>query len=102
MNSATSYLPDNPYKRGKAGNTVEIFNSAGHPAGIAQHSWCGEISFFSGLLGASPGGIPLLARRLLFKKTEKRGGDTMIYLIIPIAFVVMLLASVIRPACRPN
>jgi len=26
----------------------------------------------------------------------------MIYLIIPIAFVVMLLASVIRPACRPN
>jgi len=39
---------------------------------------------------------------LLFKKTEKRGGDTMIYLIIPIAFVVMLLASVIRPAFRPS
>jgi len=26
----------------------------------------------------------------------------MIYLIIPIAFVAMLLASIIRPACRPN
>jgi len=26
----------------------------------------------------------------------------MIYLIIPIAFVTMLLASIIRPACRPN
>jgi len=26
----------------------------------------------------------------------------MIYLIIPIAFVAMVLANVIRPACRPN
>jgi len=26
----------------------------------------------------------------------------MFYLIIPIAFVTMLLASIIRPACRPN
>jgi hypothetical protein len=53
-------------------------------------------------LEASSGGSRLLARRLLYKKTDKRGGDTMIYLIIPIAFVTMLLASIIRPACRPN
>jgi len=26
----------------------------------------------------------------------------MIYLIIPIVFVAMLLANVIRPACRPS
>jgi len=39
---------------------------------------------------------------LLYKKTEKRGGDAMFYLIIPIVFVAMLLANIIRPACRPS
>jgi hypothetical protein len=39
---------------------------------------------------------------LLFKKSEKRGGDTMIYLIIPIIYIAALLAHVIRPAFRPN
>jgi hypothetical protein len=39
---------------------------------------------------------------LLFKETAKRGGDAMIYLIIPIVFVAMLLAGVFRPACRPS
>jgi hypothetical protein len=39
---------------------------------------------------------------LLLRKTDKRGGDTMIYLIIPIVFVAALLAHVIRPTFRPN
>jgi hypothetical protein len=39
---------------------------------------------------------------LLFRKSAKRGGDTMFYLIIPIAYVIVLLAHVIRPALRTN
>jgi hypothetical protein len=39
---------------------------------------------------------------LLLKKSAKRGGDAMIYLIIPIVFVAMFLGNVIRPACRPG
>jgi hypothetical protein len=54
------------------------------------------------MLGASSGGSQPLARRLLYKKSAKPGGDTMIYLIIPILFVAALLAHVIRPAFRPN
>jgi len=43
-----------------------------------------------------------LARRLLLLKAAKPGGDTMIYLIIPIVFVATLLAHLIRPAVRPS
>jgi hypothetical protein len=39
---------------------------------------------------------------LLFRKSAKRGGDAMIYLIIPIGYVAALLAHLIRPAFRPN
>jgi hypothetical protein len=65
-------------------------------------AWLQGFLFRIAVLGDSSGGSPPLARRLLFKKTEKRGGDPMIYLIIPIVFVAMLLANVIRPACRPS
>jgi hypothetical protein len=69
---------------------------------MAHHAGSLGFAFHSSLLGDSPSGYPLLARWLLYKKTAKRGGDTMIYLIIPIVFVAMVLASIIRPACRPS